>query len=89
MNKVRETLARVWETLVRWRTLILGWLFAAAAALPSLLGAPEVLAIIPAEYRSYAVAAGFILIWLTRPRAAVLPSDPEVDMRNDRLGRRR
>ncbi|MBN9335786.1 hypothetical protein [Devosia sp.] len=80
---------RLLETLVRWRTAILGALFAAAAALPSLLGAPEVLAVVPAEYRPYVIAAGYILIWLTRPRAAVLPNDPEVDMRRDRLGKRR
>lgn len=73
-------MTKLWETLVRWRTLILGWLFAAAAALPSLLGAPEVLAVLPSEYRPYAVAAAFILLWLTRPRAAVIATDLEASV---------
>lgn len=77
------------ETLTRWRTAILGAVFAAAAALPALLGAPEVLAIVPDKYKPYVIAAGYILLWLTRPRPAVLPTDPEVDMRKDRLGRGR
>lgn len=77
---MKDKLLQVWTWLVRWRTLVVGWLFAAAAALPALLNAPEVIAVIPAEYRPYVIAAGFILMWLTRPRAAVLPDSLEASV---------
>lgn len=77
---MKDKLLQAWAWLVRWRTLVVGWLFAAAAALPALLNAPEVIAVIPAEYRPYVIAAGFILMWLTRPRAAVLPDSLEASV---------
>lgn len=77
---MKQKLTQIWAWLVKWRTLLAGWLFAGAAALPSLLGAPEVLAVVPAEYRPYVIAAGFLLMWLTRPRAAVLPDSLEASV---------
>jgi ABC-type branched-subunit amino acid transport system permease subunit len=69
---------RIWETLVRWRT----WFVNAGAALlillPELLNAPEVMAVIPAEYRKYAFVAALILNIIMRPRPAVMAKDPEV-----------
>jgi hypothetical protein len=75
-----QFLHHAWDIIVRWRTALVGLLFAAAAALPSLLGAPEVLAVIPAEYRPYAIALAFVLMWATRPRAAVRASDYEASL---------
>lgn len=77
------------ETLVRWRTWIVNAVLALLFALPAILNSPEVLAVIPSEYQRWFLVAAFLVnIWM-RPRPAVLPDDPEVDMRNDRLGRRR
>lgn len=69
---------KILDILIRWRTALLGVVFAAAAVLPAILNAPEVLAIVPEQYRPYLIAAGFILMYLTRPRAASRASDPEV-----------
>lgn len=73
-----DLINQTWLLLVRWRT----WLFNTAWALvliaPEVLNAPEVLAVFPAEYRTYVVVAGFLVnIWM-RPRPAVVASDPEV-----------
>lgn len=80
---------RIWETIVRLRT----WLFNIVLALlfiaPEILNSPEILAIIPAEYQRWFLVAAFLVnIWM-RPRPAVVSSDPEVDMRKDRLQRGR
>lgn len=70
---------RILETLARWRTWIFNLLMAAFFLLPELLRAPEVLAVLPDEYRKWAPLAALIIVnlWM-RPRPAVLPSDPEV-----------
>lgn len=71
-------MSRFWEYLVRFRTWIVNLLLAVVIVAPDLLNSPEVLAIVPAEYERYVLAAGFLLnIWL-RPRPAVIASDPEV-----------
>jgi hypothetical protein len=77
---MKAKLTELWAWVVKWRTAIVGWLFAAAAALPPVLNAPEVLAIVPAEYRPYVIAGAFLLMWLTRPRAAVLPDSLEASV---------
>jgi len=68
------------DLLIRWRTLILGFILAAASVLPALLNAPEILAIIPVEWRPYVVAAGFLAMYLTRWRPASRTADPEVQV---------
>lgn len=68
------------DTLIRWRTAILGFVLAAASALPALLGAPEILAIVPPEWRPYIIAAGFVAMYLTRHRPATRAHDPEVQV---------
>lgn len=80
-------LATIWDVLVRWRTALLGFIFAAAAALPALINAPEVLAIIPGEYRPYVIALAFFLMYLTRPRPAVRADDYEASVSRARTGK--
>lgn len=70
-------MSKSWEWLVRFRTWIVNLLLAVVIVAPDLLNSPEVLAIVPAEYQRYVLAAGFLLnIWL-RPRPAVMARDPE------------
>jgi hypothetical protein len=65
------------EWLLRFRTWIVNIVLAVAVVLPELANAPEVLAVVPAEYQRYFLAGLFLLnIWM-RPRPAVLPSDIE------------
>lgn len=71
------------DFFIRWRTALLGALFALAAALPSLLNAPEVLAVVPDQYRPYVIALGFVLMYLTRPRPATRAADPEVQVKKE------
>lgn len=70
-------LAKIWETLVRWRTWLVNMIGAALLLLPELLNAPEVLAVIPQSYQKWVFLAVFLLnIWM-RPRPAVLAKDVE------------
>lgn len=78
-------MTKLLETLARWRTWIVNLVLALLVIAPEILSSPEVLAIVPAEWQRWVLAAGFLANILMRPRAAVLPSDPEVDMRLDRL----
>lgn len=65
----------IWETLVRWRTWVVNTVAALMIVLPDLLNAPEVIAVIPAEYQKYVfVAALLINVWM-RPRPAVIKKD--------------
>ena len=69
-------LAKAWEFIVRARTWIVNMLGAALVFLP-LLGAPEVMAVIPEGYQKYVIALAFIInIWM-RPRLAVVKKDVE------------
>lgn len=77
------------DTLRRWRT----WLFNAVAALlisPDLylaLAGYDWSLIIPPRFMPYVTLAIILVNVLMRPRPAVLPDDPEVDMRRDRIER--
>ena len=69
------------KTLARWRTWIVNGFLALLTVLPEVLNAPEILAVVPEEYQRIFLAGLFLLnIWL-RPRPAVLPSDPEVQIK--------
>ncbi|CAD7023100.1 hypothetical protein REJC140_00093 [Pseudorhizobium endolithicum] len=69
------------KMLARWRTWIVNGLLALITVLPEILNAPEILAIVPQDYQRMFLAGLFLLnIWL-RPRPAVLPSDPEVQIK--------
>lgn len=71
---------RILEVVIRFRTWLANLLFAALIVAPDLLNSPEILAVIPAEYQRYVLAAAFLLnIWM-RPRPAVLPNDLEASI---------
>jgi hypothetical protein len=71
-------MTRLWEFLVRFRTWVVNIVLAAMTLAPVVLNAPEILAVVPAEYQRYFLAGLFLLnIWL-RPRPAVMAKDPEV-----------
>lgn len=71
------------KSIARWRTWVVNMLLVFATLAPEILNAPEILALVPDKYQRLFLAALFLLnIWL-RPRPAVLPSDPEVQVRKD------
>lgn len=77
-------MSKLWEYLVRFRTWLVNIVMALAIVAPDLLNSPQMLAILPAEYQRYVIAAGFLVnIWM-RPRPAVIASDPEVAMHGAR-----
>lgn len=74
-------IARIWETLVRWRVYFVNITLALAFILPEVLNSPEILAIIPHEYQRWFLVAAFLVnIWM-RPRPAATRDDPEVQVR--------
>jgi len=71
----------LWEKVVRFRTWIVNLLLALLVIAPELLNSPEVIAVIPAEYQRWALAAVFLInIWM-RWRPATIASDPEVQVK--------
>lgn len=74
-------MTRLWEYTVRFRTWIVNLLLAVMLVAPDLLNSPEVLAVFPAEWQRYVLAAGFLANILMRPRPAVISTDPEVKVR--------
>lgn len=75
---------RILEAVVRFRTWLANIVFAVLIVAPDLLNSPEVLAVIPAEYQRYVLAAAFLLnIWM-RPRPAVIATDLEASVSRSR-----
>lgn len=71
----------IFKTIARWRTWVLNVLLVFATLAPEILNAPEILAVVPQEYQRMFLAGLFLLnIWM-RPRPAVLPGDPEVQIK--------
>jgi len=71
------------ERVVRFRTWAFNLLLTMAILAPDLLNSPEMLALVPAEYQRWVLAAAFLVnIWM-RPRPAVIASDPEVRFKGD------
>lgn len=66
---------KVWETLVRWRTWLVNTVAALMILLPEILNAPEVVAVIPAEYQKYVFVAALLINIVMRPRPAALPKE--------------
>jgi uncharacterized membrane protein YhaH (DUF805 family) len=71
----KTMLSNVWLTVVRWRTALFNGIGAFLVAVAPILGAPEIVAIIPPKYIPYAMAAVFLINWWMRPRAAVTKAD--------------
>lgn len=75
---------RIIEAVIRFRTWLANIFFAVLIVAPDLLNSPEIIAIIPAEYQRWVIAAGFLVnIWL-RPRPAVLATDLEASVSRSR-----
>lgn len=71
---------RILESVVRFRTWLVNLVLAALVVAPDLLNSSEILALIPAEYQRWVIAAGFLInIWM-RPRPAVLSTDLEASV---------
>lgn len=70
-------MSKLTEYVLRFRTWIFNLLLVAVTLAPELLNSPEIMAVVPADYQRYFLAALFLVnIWM-RPRPAVLPSDYE------------
>lgn len=71
----------IFKTIARWRTWVVNAILVLITLAPEILNAPEILAVVPQDYQRYFLAGLFVLnIWL-RPRPAVLPSDPEAQIK--------
>lgn len=71
------------KMVARWRTYVVNLILAFLVMAPEILNAPEILAIVPQDYQRMFLAGLFLLnIWM-RPRPAVLPSDPEAQVRKE------
>jgi uncharacterized membrane protein len=75
---------RLWDFIVRFRTWLIG-LAGLAAFLPDvidiasqLLNAPQIIAVLPAEWKAWAAAIALILTVWSRWRPASRAADPEV-----------
>jgi hypothetical protein len=66
-------LNKLWVAIVQWRTALFNGVGAFLVAVAPILGAPEIVAIIPPKYIPYAMAAVFLINWWMRPRPAALP----------------
>lgn len=72
------------ERIVRFRTWAFNLLLTLAIVAPDLLNSPEMLALVPGEYQRWVLAAAFLVnIWM-RPRPAVIASDPEASLSQER-----
>lgn len=63
-------LNKLWEALVRFRTWVVNGVGATVVLILPLLGAPEVMAVIPPDAQKWVIAAAFVLNILMRPRPA-------------------
>jgi len=78
---------RILEAIVRFRTWLANIAFVLLLVAPDLLNSPEILALIPAGYQKWVIAAGFLVnIWM-RPRPAVLATDIEASVSRSRKRR--
>lgn len=75
------------DFIVRFRTWILGVAGIVAMFLPDLidlasqlLNAPQIVAVLPVGWKTWAAAIGFVLMIWSRPRPASRAADPEVQV---------
>lgn len=78
----------IWDFLVRFRTWLIGIAGIVAMMLPDLLvvsaqvlNAPQIIAVLPEGWKTWAGAIGFILLIWSRWRPATRAADPEVQVR--------
>lgn len=76
------------DFIVRFRTWILGVAGIVAMFLPDLidlasqlLNAPQIVAVLPEGWKTWAAAVGFVLMIWSRPRPASRAHDPEVKVK--------
>lgn len=75
---MKDFFSWLWDALIRLRVWVVNGGAAFLLLLLPLLGAPEILAVVPDQYDRYLLAAAFIINILLRPRPANRQSDPEV-----------
>lgn len=78
----------IWDFIVRFRTWLIGVAGVAAMFAPDLielasqlLNAPQIVAVLPAGWKTWAGAIGFVLMVWSRPRPASRASDAEVQVK--------
>jgi hypothetical protein len=69
---IRDFFSWLWTEVVRWRTLLFNGLGVVIVAIAPLLGAPELMAVVPPEYQKYLIAAAFLVNYWMRPRPAAI-----------------
>lgn len=62
----------LWLHIVRWRTLLFNGIGAFLVAVAPLLGAPEIIAIIPKQWLPWFMAGVFLINYWMRPRPAAV-----------------
>lgn len=79
---------RLWDFVVRFRTWLIGVAGVTAVFLPDLvdlasqlLNAPQIVAVLPEGWKTWAAAIGFVLMVWSRPRPASRAADPEVKVK--------
>lgn len=87
MRSPQRLLAAVWDKTVRFRTYLFNGAIVVAVLAPEILGAPEVIALIPEDLRPWAAALVFIINVLMRPWPAVRAADPEAQASKKKGGR--
>lgn len=78
----------LWDFIVRFRTWLIGVAGIFAMFLPDLvdltsqlLNAPQIVAVLPEGWKTWAAAVGFVLMIWSRPRPATRAADPEVKVK--------
>ena len=71
---MKAWLDSVWFQVKRFRTWLVNGAGLFIVAILPLLGAPEIMAVIPPGYQKYVIAAAFALNLWMRPRPAVVKS---------------
>ena len=65
-------LKSLWHQIVVWRTALFNGVGVVLVAIAPLLGAPEILAVVPAGYQKYLILTVFLVNYWMRPRPAAI-----------------
>lgn len=74
-------MAQVWDFLVRFRNYVITAIGGLLLFLPDLLSAPELLAVLPAQYHKWVFFGALLLNLAARWRPATRTADPEVQFK--------